>query len=603
MNSLPHIILETANFHGGDAERLKQTITEFSGLDYPGTGIKFHAFKPENVALSDFSWYSTIKKFFIHEENWADIIHLAKQNHFKVWLDLFCVYGVEILGKNIDKIQGIKLQPSILDNLEIIDALKPLDLGDKELIINVSGLEISTIESNLKKFKELDFKKIILQLGFQNYPTQIEDTSLKKIEILKAAFPGEALGYADHIDAKLPFSRAFPVYAWLQGCTYLEKHICINRKETKYDFDSALQPDEIKEMTEEIQRVNRCLTAEFIPANEKKYFEKTLQKPVLNVPLKKGQLVADSDVIFRRTDKPGLNYKELKDLQGHFFLLNRDVDRLETLSVKDYKKPRIAVIVAVRMKSSRLKQKAILPIQGMSSIERCMDNCLKFPYVDEVILATSTLEEDAVLRDHTLGGKVKFWQGDPEDVISRYLGACRAYDIDVVVRLTGDSPVVSPEIGKIVIESHFQSGTDFTEVVKPTIGTHSQVYNVEALNRVIQLVGRAEYSEHMTLYMTNNPHLFKINYVNLPEELMRDYRLTLDYPEDLEMFNELFKKLAEQNLDSTLINVFKILDENPYIPKINAHRVQVYKSDPELTRLLDEKTRIPEPGSLRSQRE
>jgi N,N'-diacetyllegionaminate synthase len=268
------------------------------------------------------------------------------------------------------------------------------------------------------------------------------------------------------------------------------------------------------------------------------------------------------------------------------------MEPLETLSVKDFKKPRTAVIVAVRMKSSRLKQKAVLPIQGMSSIERCMDNCLKFPYVDEVVLATSTLEEDAVLRDHTLGGKVKFWQGDPEDVISRYLGACQAYDIDVVVRLTGDSPVVSPEIGKIVLESHFQSGADFTEVVNPTIGTHSQVYNVEALKRVIELVGRAEYSEHMTLYMTNNPDIFKVNYVNLPDELMRDYRLTLDYPEDLEMFNQLFKKLAEENLDSTLLNVFKVLDENPHIPKINAHRSQLYKTDEKLTKLLDEKTRI-----------
>jgi N,N'-diacetyllegionaminate synthase len=287
-----------------------------------------------------------------------------------------------------------------------------------------------------------------------------------------------------------------------------------------------------------------------------------------------------------------MNYNQLKNLQSNFFILNRDVEQLETLSVKDFKKPRIAVIVAVRMKSTRLKKKAILPIRGMSSIERCLDNCLKFPYVDDVVLATSTLEEDAVLRDHTLGGRVKFWQGDPEDVISRYLGACQAYDIDVVVRLTGDSPVVSPEIARIILESHFQSGADFTEVNRPTIGTHSQVYNTEALKRVIELVGRAEYSEHMTLYMTNNPDIFKVNYVDLPEELIRDYRLTLDYQEDLDMFNELFKKLAEQNLDSTLVNVFKILDENPYIPKMNAHKTLVYKTDQNLINLLNEKTRI-----------
>ncbi|MGD2085698.1 MAG: N-acetylneuraminate synthase family protein [Candidatus Aminicenantes bacterium] len=592
MKELPHIILETANFHGGDTELLKQTIEAFSGLDYPNLGIKFHAFKPDNVALPDFSWYPTVKKFFIDEAHWAEMIHLAVEKHFKVWLDLFCVYGVEILEKNIDKIQGIKFQPSILDNLEIIAALRPLDLGDKELIINVSGLEISTIENSLKKFREFNFKKIILQLGFQNYPTQIEDTSLKKVDVLKAAFPEATLSYADHIDAELPFARRFPVYAWLSGCMYLEKHICCRRRETKYDFDSALEPEEIKELTGELQRVSQCFIADFISGNEKKYFEKTLQKPVLNTALRKGQLVAAHEVIFRRTDKAGLNYLQLKKLQGQFFLLNRDLERLSAISGKDFKRARIAVIVAARLKSSRLKQKAILPIQGMSSLERCLDNCLKFPYVDEVVLATSSLKEDSPLSDHTLAGKVKFWRGDPEDVISRYLGACQAYDIDVVVRLTGDSPVVSPEIGEVILKSHFNSGADFTEVRRFAVGTNSQVYNVEALKRVIQLLGKAEYSEHMTLYMTNNPHIFKVNYVDLPDPLIRDYRLTLDYPEDLEMFNELFKKLAEQNLDSTLPNVFKILDENPHIPKINAHRAQIYKTDPELIKLLKEKTRI-----------
>jgi len=592
MKDLVHVILETANFHGGDAALLKNAVEKFSKLEYPNLGIKFHAFKPDNVALPDFSWYPTVKRFFIHENQWAEIINLAVEKNFNVWLDLFCVYGVEILEKNINKIYGIKFQPSILDNLEIMEALKPLDLSDKELIINVSGLEISTIEDNLKKFNEFKFKTIILQLGFQNYPTQIEDTSLKKVDMVRTAFPGEALSYADHIDAGLSFSKNFPVYAWLQGCAYLEKHICIDRKKTKYDFDSALEFDEIKEMTEEIQRVSRCFTAEFISENEKKYFEKTLQKPVLNVPLRKGRLAAASDVIFRRTDKPGMNYNRLKELQRNFFILNKSLERLDTLSVKDFKKARIAVIVAARMKSSRLKQKAILPIRGMSSIERCLDNCLKFPFVDEVVLATSTLEEDAVLRNHTLGGKVKFRQGDPDDVISRYLGACAAYDIDVVVRLTGDSPVVSPEIGEIILKSHFDTGADFTEVPRFAVGTNSQVYNVEALKRVLELIGKADYSEHMTLYLTNNPGIFKLNYVDLPEELIRDYRLTLDYPEDLEMFNQLFEKLAEENLDSTLLNVFKILDKNPGIPKINAHRAQIYKTDEKLVKLLKEKTTI-----------
>ncbi|MCP5105095.1 MAG: hypothetical protein GY950_17030 [bacterium] len=592
MNQLPHLILETANFHGGDVSQIKRAISGFSNLNYENRGIKFHAFKPDNVALPDFSWYPVIKNFFIAEDEWAEIIRLSNEKNFKVWLDLFCVYGVEILGKNPDKVFGIKLQPSILDNLDILDALRKLDLANKELIMNVSGLELSQITGYINAFREFKFKKTVLQLGFQDFPTRVEDTSLKKVDVLAAAFPGLDTGYADHIDAETAFARRFPVYAYLKGCTYLEKHICNSRKETEYDFNSALEAEELKEVTDELQTVSRCFTGDFISRNEKKYVEKSIQKPILKTALNAGQLVAPRDMSFRRTDKPGMNLQELKDLQGNFFILNKAKAELDTLSFSDYKKPRIAAIVAARMKSSRLKQKAILPIDGMSSIERCLDNCLKFPFTDEVILATSTVEEDAVLGNYTLQGRAKFWQGDPEDVISRYLGACEEYGIDVIVRVTGDCPVISPEIAEILLKSHFASGADFTDPRQFAVGSNSQVYNVEALKRVIQLTGRAEYSEHMTLYMTNNPDIFKVNYVDLPKELIRDYRLTLDYREDLDMFNELYKRLREENLDSTLLNAFKILDAEPDIPKMNAHKTLVYKTDNDLIKLLNEKTRI-----------
>jgi len=592
MNELPHIILETANFHGGDVSQLQQAIETFSQLDYPEKGIKFHAFKPGNVVLPDFSWYPVVKNFFVAEKDWAELIRLAVEKGFQVWLDLFCVYGVEILEKNLDHVRGIKLQPSTLDNLEITGSLEKLPLSGKESIINVAGLELSEIASYINRFETFHFKKIILQMGFQDYPTRVEDSSLKKVDILRAAFPGYELSYADHISGESGFAVNFPVYAYLKGCSYIEKHICNNRKETKYDAAAALEYEEMAALIRELQQVRQCMSPGFITANEKKYFDKSIQKPVLKKGLKKGQLVATQDLLFRRTDRSGMNLKELKTLQQNYFILNREMQELDTLTFKDFKKPKIAAIAAVRMKSSRLKQKAILPIQGMSSIERCLENCLKFPLIDEVILATSTLEEDAVLKEYTLQGKAKFWQGDPEDVISRYLGACEKYGIDVIIRVTGDCPVISPEIAGFLLKAHFAAGADFTESRRFAVGSNSQVYNVEALERVIQLVGKADYSEHMTLYMTNNPHIFKVNYVDLPEELVRDYRLTLDYPEDLEMFNELFKKLQEENLDSTLVNVFKILDENPHIPKINAHKTLVYKTDKDLIRLLNEKTTI-----------
>jgi N,N'-diacetyllegionaminate synthase len=265
---------------------------------------------------------------------------------------------------------------------------------------------------------------------------------------------------------------------------------------------------------------------------------------------------------------------------------------MKNLMSDDSNKGRTAVIVSARMDSSRLPGKAILPIHGKASIERCLENCLKISCADDVILATSSLKEDSILADHCLNGRVKFWRGDPVDVISRYLGACDRYGIELIIRITGDCPVVSPKIAEFLLASHLTAGADFTEPRRFAVGTNSQVYNVEALKKVIQLMGRAEYSEHMTFYMTNNPHIFKLNVVDLPDEWIRDYRLTLDYQEDLDMFNALFKKLEETGRDSTLLSVFLTLEENPDIPKINAHKTLVYRTDKGLIKKLKQKTRI-----------
>jgi N,N'-diacetyllegionaminate synthase len=592
MIELPQIILETANFHGGDISKMKQAVREFSRIDYPGLGIKFHAFRHDKVMLPDFSWYERAKGLCFDETQWREIICLAHESRLQVWLDLFCVFGVRVLRDNLDRIRGVKLQPSVLGNCEMLTALKEVDLGGKDLIINVSGLELSRIEFHLKRLAEFSFETIALQLGFQGYPTEIKDTSLEKLRILRAAFPDRNLGYADHLDAESGFSKRFPVYAFLSGCSHIEKHICNSRKDTDYDFQSALEAEEVKWMVDELKRTVQCLNSGFITDNEKQYYLKTIQKPVARSALNPGSLIADADVVFRRTDKAGIDHETLKGLQKRMHVLGNGLKAGDTFTHGSFKKARIAVIVAARMRSSRLKEKAVLLIHGTASIERCLENCLKFDRQDEVILATSTNPEDAILADHTLAGRVRFWQGDPEDVISRYLGACEKYHVDVVVRVTGDCPIVSPEIMDFLLRSHFEAGADFTEPRVFAVGSNSQIYNVEALKRVISHVGKAEYSEHMTFYMTSNPDIFKLNTVDLPPELVRDYRLTLDYREDLDMLDRLYERLDREGLDSTLINAFKILDANPEIARINASRRLVYQTDEELIRTLKKATRI-----------
>jgi spore coat polysaccharide biosynthesis protein SpsF (cytidylyltransferase family) len=96
----------------------------------------------------------------------------------------------------------------------------------------------------------------------------------------------------------------------------------------------------------------------------------------------------------------------------------------------------------------------------------------------------------------------------------------------------------------------------------------------------------------MTWYFQNNPEHFKLNFVDLPKELVRDYRLTLDYKEDLELFNEVQKYLDSNSLKATTYNIYKFLDENPEISKINNHITLTYRTDQKLIDTLNRETKI-----------
>ena len=86
----------------------------------------------------------------------------------------------------------------------------------------------------------------------------------------------------------------------------------------------------------------------------------------------------------------------------------------------------------------------------------CIKNILKFKDVNSVVLATSTTEEDSELKNYTYNKNVIFHQGDPDDVIQRYLDIIEKKNFDVIIRVTGDCPYLSSDIAEVVLNSHFE---------------------------------------------------------------------------------------------------------------------------------------------------
>ena len=302
MRKKPEIIFELANSHDGSYQKLIKIISQFNKINYSYKSIKFQVFKFSEISTKDYNWYPVYQKLYFNPAQWKKIFSLVK-NNVKIWIDMFDEYSLEIFKKNINKISGLKFQSSILNNTKVIDSLGKLNLKKKEIIVNISGHNLNEIKNILEKFKKIGANKVIIQAGFQDYPTNLEDLAINKINLLKKNFPKYTYSFADHIDAKNDFSKIIPVLLYIHGYSIIEKHICLDRKKTKYDFYSSLNFSEIKKTIEYINMYSKIISKKFINKKEIQYLKNTVQKTVLNKDVPKYKLLGKSDLSFKRTKK------------------------------------------------------------------------------------------------------------------------------------------------------------------------------------------------------------------------------------------------------------------------------------------------------------
>lgn len=586
----PHLIAEVANSHGGSRLDLEALVRALAVTPYPDLGIKFQIFQPDRIALADFDYFNVYEELYLNAAEWREIIPLAARS-YSVWIDIFDTYGIDVLAEHLDLVRGLKLQASVLDNLEVFRRLANLNLTGKELILNISGYPVEDIAGFLETYNTLR-ADIHLQIGFQRYPTAVEDTGLGKVAELARAFPGFDICFADHAEAGTEWSFDAPNLAVAAGCRLIEKHVCLDRKKAKYDHASALEPDEFAVLAEKISVTAQAMRSPFIKESEAAYLSDSMQYPVLAVDCPAGIPVGKHLLKYRRTNQKGIMQSEVDALTRAYKVLRHEISADKALEAGDFRDARIFALVAGRMKSTRLPRKALLPLNGVPSVERCLKQFLAVSELDGTVLCTSNLEADACLGDHTLDGAVGFWRGEPEDVISRFLGAAEEYGADVIVRATADCPITPPDVTSMILKSHFESGADYSAPLSYTLGTVIEVINVAAIKRVKSYFGSADYSEYMTWYFQNNPEHFELNFVDLPKSLIRDYRLTLDYPEDLEMFEALYAALPQNKEVYNSEDIFTVLDARPDIANINKHINQTYRVDPELIDKLNTYTKI-----------
>lgn len=243
----------------------------------------------------------------------------------------------------------------------------------------------------------------------------------------------------------------------------------------------------------------------------------------------------------------------------------------------------IAAVIQSRMGATRLPNKTLTPIGSHTLLGWTILAVRASHLVDKVIVATTTDPADEPVYDHAKEYGVEAFRGDENDVLDRFVQCARTFDVDVIVRISGDSPLWSPWISDFVIAQWQQWGVDYaSNCIQDTypLGVQSEVFTRAALEASVPLADRPTDHEHATPALRRHYPRFSVLSVTAPPELARpQYRLCVDNHEDLSVVKELFERLPHRaDLPPDVLAVCRELDNDPDLVARNRSVVQKYRT-------------------------
>jgi spore coat polysaccharide biosynthesis protein SpsF len=247
--------------------------------------------------------------------------------------------------------------------------------------------------------------------------------------------------------------------------------------------------------------------------------------------------------------------------------------------------PRIVAIIQARRSSTRLPDKVLLDIGGKPMLARVVERARRARRLDEVVVATSVDPLDGAIEALCLEYGYPCYRGSLHDVLDRYYQAARWYHAQVVVRLTGDCPLIDPGLIDEVVDKFLGNQVDqalpydFAANRLPPpwhrtfpIGLDVEMCTFQALE-IAWKEGNLPYQrEHVMPYLYEQESRFRVLVIN-HEPDYGDLRWTVDTPADLELARQIYARFSNKD-DFTWLEVLSLFAREPQLAEINAQARQ-----------------------------
>lgn len=230
-----------------------------------------------------------------------------------------------------------------------------------------------------------------------------------------------------------------------------------------------------------------------------------------------------------------------------------------------------SIILQARMGSSRLPEKMLKHICGKSILRLELERLKYSKNIDEILVATTTSKKDDVIETESRSLKVKVFRGSEEDVLARYYYAAKENNVDIIVRVTGDCPLIDPHLIDKMIDEFKKNKYDYISNTNPPTypdGLDVEVFSFSALEKAFKEAKLSSEREHVTPYIWKNKQLFKTKNIESPIDLS-SHRWSVDTETDLMFVKKIYEYLYREDKLFLTNDILELLKRKPELSKIN----------------------------------
>ncbi len=214
--------------------------------------------------------------------------------------------------------------------------------------------------------------------------------------------------------------------------------------------------------------------------------------------------------------------------------------------------------IQARLHSRRLPQKVLLRIAGKSIFELLVERMERAQGVDEVVLVTGPKEKNFALVQEAERLGTPYFCGSEENVLDRFYQASLKFPSDAIIRITGDNPLMDPNIVSDAIMEFEKQKPDILQVVKNyPVGMGFEIFTNEALQKAWQENSHEEQFVNPVAYMLESGEFKKVEMACSTD--LSAVRVTIDTEEDFEKVKKIFETLYVKNPNFGLDDILKII--------------------------------------------